>query len=90
MILDKTVEEFLIAGVPPAISQFLQNLKARFYVGETQVRREFTFNGCKIIVDDEVSATFSMNTYLSLLKLHKVSPLRRKQRDELGSPTEEK
>lgn len=52
--------------------------------------RNFIFNGCEISVEDEGSATLSMQSYISRLKTLDICRARRKQHDGMATKNEEK
>lgn len=90
VIMAKTVDDFLIAGVEGALTAFIKILNLRFDVGKSQTGRNVNFNGCDISVDDDGWATLSMQSYISRLKQLDISRARRKQHDRMAARNEEK
>lgn len=63
LLMAKTVDDFLISGIPITLDEFLKRLNERFEVGKTQLGLDYTLNGCYISRDIYASVKLSMDDH---------------------------
>lgn len=88
LLIAKVIDDFLIAGKTEDIREFMRELSKEFEVGKVTIGGTFYFNGCEIDVGTN-AIELSMWEYMSKLSTIPLSRLRKKQRDEKVTASEE-
>lgn len=64
LLVPNVTEDFLLAGKPEKIGQFMSVLRKRFRVGKVIIDDRFFFDGCEVLQDNICIVDMSMHRYL--------------------------
>lgn len=88
LIVEKVIDDFLIAGNLPDIEWFIAEAEKKFEIGCTVVDEDIKYNGAEITQNSHGTIHLSMREYSTRLKMVQLSRSRQKQRDSLATPDE--
>lgn len=90
LLVAKVTDDFLIGGLRPDVTSFIENMKTRFVVGKSVIDSTFFFDGCEIAQDEYGNIKMTMIRYMERLKPITLSRQRRRQHHEPASDTEKR